>query len=45
MRVFAVLIAATAIYVGAHDVALAQATVPAAAAVCYCGARGFSAGL
>src|SRR5262249_46451535 len=28
MRVFAVLIAATAIYLGAHDVALAQATVP-----------------
>ena len=30
MRVFAVLIAATAIYLGAHDVALAQATVPSA---------------
>jgi hypothetical protein len=28
MRVFAVLIAATAIFLGAHDVALAQATVP-----------------
>ena len=28
MRVFAVLIAAIAIYLGAHDVALAQATVP-----------------
>jgi len=28
MRVFAILIAATAIYLGAHDVALAQATTP-----------------
>ena len=31
MRVFAVLIAAIAIYLGAHDVALAQATVPSVA--------------
>jgi hypothetical protein len=28
MRVFTILIAATAIYLGAHDVALAQATTP-----------------
>src|SRR5690349_20696747 len=31
MRVFAVLIAAAAIYLGAHDVALAQSTVPSVA--------------